>query len=825
MGELHAGKNSLPAMAVLFSLASAYVSAQALPELPPLRPGQELKEIDYLFPQRPAKGGFKDTSTIDWRGDSIKEDGPLIALSKGIIELEGLMGESWVLKADHIEFHRLEQRIKAIGSVRIEHSDFAMICQSFEVAMLSSDAGAIVKGVGVDVVFELPPSWTLKSQYAYFESKPEESPGFMVGLLMGGKQKRSTEFFFKDVSITRCPQDSPDWIAKASSLKLKTGAYGIGTRLQGYATLSNMTLKLGQLPVMWAPWLLYPARLDRAPGLLPPSIGYSGKLGATLGIPYFQPLGQSADITLSPTLYSKEGIMWATETRWAPEMTHKGSMDIRYIRPKSTPEPRYSLRMNEIWDMENGWHVRADINQASDQLVEIEFGALDAVPLGGTIYNSSLFIGKNFKWASFSLIASENRTFFQENDPFFKPHFPEAMSKTKIPEGQLRFYPIGIGDFYLDGSARMGGFGYKLNFGEGQQSAQYYWNRGDSQLRLSGRLGSWGPFRADLQAGARFTQYTAVLSAPHFDIDSPGEGDTGISNPVDNSDFDPFRVDGPSSKRWLGSSRIQVSAPQIGRSFLGLNLFGYSGDLKHILEPFIALTLNTKNGMAGVFPRYDEVDTRPGVGNSLLGERSIGFGLKQHLFARPDSNAMYANLVRFKVSIKYHIDPVVMPDGHIIQGWSSVDTNVDIEPSETIRVSFRRNSEQQGGVADTSLSTDVAVGKSHAINFSIFTTRPNQLQSRQRGIRAGGFHKLWGSGLQFKYDVAYNIERKTFAYTQALLTYATPCVQYSLRYHHIALPATSLFAKEDRLDFILNFSGLGDLFSADIGGFFSKMFR
>jgi hypothetical protein len=229
--------------------------------------------------------------------------------------------------------------------------------------------------------------------------------------------------------------------------------------------------------------------------------------------------------------------------------------------------------------------------------------------------------------------------------------------------------------------------------------------------------------------------------------------------------------------------------------------------------------------MAGVFPRYDEADTRPGVGNSLVGERSIQMGLKQHLFGRPDSTAVYSNLIRFSASIKYYYDPVVMPDGRVLQGWSSVESNLDIEPSDAIRVSFRRNSEQHGGVADTSLSTDVAVGSHHAANFSVFTTRPNQLQSRQRGIRAGGAHRLLGQSLRLKYDIAYNFERKTFAYSQALLTYATPCVEYSLRYHHIALPSPSLFAKEDRVDFILNFSGLGDLFSADVGSFFSKMFK
>jgi hypothetical protein len=484
-------------------------------------------------------------------------------------------------------------------------------------------------------------------------------------------------------------------------------------------------------------------------------------------------------------------------------------------------EARYRVNLTEICDLENGWFVRADINQASDQMMDMEFGRTSKIPLGVPAYDSSLFIGKNFKYASFSLFASDQRTFFQPDDPFYNQNFPASMQKIKLPEGQLRFYPISIGRFYLDGSSRVGRLGYYLDLGDDDPVAKYYWNRSDHQVRLQGQLGQWGPFRADLQLGARVTQYSAVLTDSYFDIASPQEGDAH-PNPIDNPVFDPFRVEGPSTQRWIGSSRFHFSVPQIGRSFLNLKAGKYTGDIKHILEPTIAFAFNTKNSLAGVFPRFDEADTRPGVGNTAVGERSIEFGLKQHLFARPDSTVKFADLVRFRTSVKYYYDPIILYDGRVKQGWGSLDTDVDIESSRVLRLSFRRATEIAEGTSDSSVSADVALSESTRMGFAFFASGINKLYLRQRGIKTGGSHVMWDNKMRFQFEINYDFVRKTFTQSQVSLTYGSPCVAYSVMYYHVYLPEVSPFRKEDRVDFSLNLTKLGELFSFEIGQLFKN---
>jgi hypothetical protein len=326
--------------------------------------------------------------------------------------------------------------------------------------------------------------------------------------------------------------------------------------------------------------------------------------------------------------------------------------------------------------------------------------------------------------------------------------------------------------------------------------------------------------RADLQTGLRFTKYGAVLLDSNSNTESPN---TTTPSLTDDPNFDPFRVEGPPTQRWLASSRLQFSGPQIGKSFLDNKVARYSGDIKHILEPVIAFTFNTKNGLTGIFPRFDETDTNPGVRNSVVGERSVEFMIKQHLFGRPDSNSTYIHIARANLSIKYHFDSFISPGGKIKQGWTSIKSDIDIEPSRNLRLSYKYLDSE--GSTDRSISTDLALRESTRFNLAFFTAGINQLHIRQRGIKTGGLHCMLDDKLRFQFEVNYDFERKTFTQSQVALAYVGPCVAYSIRYYHIAISGITLLGKEDRVDFALNLRNLGELFSSEIGGMFSKLFK
>ena len=561
------------------------------------------------------------------------------------------------------------------------------------------------------------------------------------------------------------------------------------------------------------PWAIYPAKAQRSSGLLPPLLGYSGRLGANVGLSYFQTLGESSDATFSPQYFSKQGVLWGMESRWNPEPTHQGSFQGQLINERSSHERRYRFGVREVWQREDGWQLTADINQASDSLIDADYGNGPG-QLGARPFDSAFYLGKSFQWASFAFTAQEQRSFFLPNDPFFRPDFPSSLKRQVLPQVEARLFPIPLGNFYLDGSWRTSRLRYKIQTGERDPEGRYTWGRDDGFLRVHGRLGQWGPFRADAQLLARYTRYGAILKEAVFD---PNSGASGTSvDPEINSAFDPFRAEGDSAKRYFDSIKLQLSGPQAGRTYTGLSLWGYHGDIRHVIEPFLALTQNSKFGLAGKIPRFDEVDAQPGVDGSAMGERSAELGIKQHILGRPGAGMDFADLVRWRLSTKFHFNPILLGDGRIKKGFDSLDSNIDVEPSESFRVNFRRSSDLVDGGTDNSLTAEVKRADGSRFNLSFFSTGINRFLVRQQGLQLGGMQRFLDDRVRLEFSTNYDIKSHGFSYSQVGLAYVTPCVAATLRYTHIALSIprkSGPTGKEDRVDLVLTLRGLGDLFT------------
>ncbi|MDP2877443.1 MAG: putative LPS assembly protein LptD, partial [Holophaga sp.] len=752
---------------------TACLTAQNLPPLPPPQPPAIGPSQTELLPLRPFS--FEkmtgDGLSLRWRGERVREEGDTYFIESGALQSEDLL-----LLADHISYNKRTGILEANGKIRLEGPDLRLRCERLRMDWKQriGDAWALE--------LELPPSWTLRSSHVAFTTLKEWN--------------------FEAVELSPCPQEKPGWSARVSRMKLQ---------LEGFATFRNAQIRVGGIPVLYLPWAAYPAKAERSSGLLPPQLGYSSHLGTSVGLSYFQVLGKTMDLTFSPEYYSKEGTFWGGEYRWNPELTHHGSLQGQYIHQKSNGEHRYRYRLQELWQREDGWQFTADINQSSDTLLESDYGRASG-GLGTAGSDSAIFLGKSFSWASFNVSAAEQQTYFlPEDNGFYRPEFPSSLRRQSLPQIQARIYPIPLGIFYLDGAANLSRFAYRLDLGKDQTGGQYKWNRGDFSTRLHGRLGQWGPFRADFQMAARFTRYSSSLKASVFDASGSQSGD-----PLDlnsNPAFDPFRVNGDAVQRFLGSGRLQLSGPQLGRTFEKVSLLGYAGDVKHVLEPFLALTKNSRSSIAGKLPRFDEVDSRPGVGGSADGEQSIEIGLKQHLLGRPGKGSIFADLVRWRISTRYHSQPILLSDGRFKRGWASIDNDFDIEPNSRLRLSFRRSSELGSSAADNSLSAEYTSLLGNRFSLAAFTTGINRYLVRQQGIQVGGINRFFDDQWRLEYQANYDIRTKGFVFSQVALAYVTPCVATRLRYSHVAIQAPGALNKEDRVDLVLTLRSLGDLFS------------
>ncbi len=73
-------------------------------------------------------------------------------------------------------------------------------------------------------------------------------------------------------------------------------------------TYKNATLDLNNIPVLYTPYFSHPdPTVKRKAGFLAPSFSSLGEnIGSTIKIPYFYPISESADFTISPVYYFKQ---------------------------------------------------------------------------------------------------------------------------------------------------------------------------------------------------------------------------------------------------------------------------------------------------------------------------------------------------------------------------------------------------------------------------------------------------------------------------------------------------------------------------------------
>lgn len=758
---------------LLLGALPCLLAAQGLPPVPVPVP-LEAPTPAELLPLRPFRmelGPGISRVPFDWRGERVSEQGDVWILEQGVIQAEGLL-----LLADRIEYRIPEGRLVAQGHIRLEGPDLRLRGERLEMdwERRSGEAWALQ--------MDLPPTWTLRSAHVAFTTLRTWS--------------------FDSVELSPCPEERPGWKARLSSLKVD---------LDGFATLWNARIQMGSVPIFYLPYALYPAQADRSSGLLPPKLGMSSAFGSTVGLTYYQVLGNSADATFAPEYLSKEGVLWGGELRWRPDLTHQGSISGQTINQRSLDTHRYRYSLKEVWQREDGWQLTADVNQASDNLVDADFGKGIGY-LGATSFDSALYLGRSFTFGSLSLSAAEQRSFFfttDQGDPFYSADFPASLRRQTLPQGEFRFFPVPLaGPFYLDGGVRLGRFAYRIEGGAAATDRTYAWDRQDANTRLHGRLGQWGPFRADLEIMGRATHYSASLGSAVFDAEG------GTNGAVVNPATSPFQVDGAAVTRFLASGHLRLSGPQVGRAFKEVSLLGYTSELKHVAEPYFGVTGTSGYSDAGTLPRFDSVDSFPGVNESASGERSIELGLKQHVLGRATPGAAFADLARLRIATRYHASTIILSDGRYKKGWSSVDTDLDVEPDERLRISLRRSSDLGAGGSDNALSLDVKTGDGSRFNLAYFSTGINRFLVRQKGLQVGGIQRVWEDRLRLEFSANYDFRQKGFASSQVALAYVEPCVAYVLKYTHVALNTTLVSGgREDRLDLTLTLRGLGDLFS------------
>ncbi|MET0888869.1 MAG: LPS-assembly protein LptD [Stenotrophomonas maltophilia] len=166
-----------------------------------------------------------------------------------------------------------------------------------------------------------------------------------------GQMHRST--------YTTCDPSQPVWKLSAPQIEVDNDA--------GFGTARNAVLRIGKVPVLWAPYFKFPIDDRRQTGLLYPQIGLSGRNGFDYTQPIYLNLAPNFDDTLMPRYMSKRGFMLDNEFRYLYD-GGRGELLTAYLpNDKLRDKDRGRVEFSGYHNINANWQARASLAWVSDE--------------------------------------------------------------------------------------------------------------------------------------------------------------------------------------------------------------------------------------------------------------------------------------------------------------------------------------------------------------------------------------------------------------------------------------------------------------------------
>lgn len=191
-------------------------------------------------------------------------------------------------------------------------------------------------------------------QGAEFRMPPQHARGTAAELWRHG----SRETLLKGVQYTTCPPGNADWMLDADSLRLE--------HQEGMGYAHGVLLKFMHVPLFYTPYLSFPIDNQRRTGILPPTLGSSGRTGFEFELPVYINLAPNYDWTLTPRYMSKRGIQLKNEFRLMTESSELTlNADVLHNDQKTGTSRSY-YRLRDATALPADFRATLDYQKVSD---------------------------------------------------------------------------------------------------------------------------------------------------------------------------------------------------------------------------------------------------------------------------------------------------------------------------------------------------------------------------------------------------------------------------------------------------------------------------
>ncbi len=295
--------------------------------------------------------------------------------------------------------------ISADGNIRLAQPDELLLARSIQADLVNYQAQA------VDVAYLIRVGETSPTLKA---SQPIEGnfTGFARGTAAHVAQSAQNKFSLSKATYSTCSPLTRTWELDANSIDID--------QAEGRGEAYNTSLKVHGIPLLYLPYFSFPTSGERKSGFLYGNITGNTANGLSLSAPYYFNLAPNYDDTLTPTLYTKRGILFDNNVRFLTESS-SGNIDTQVLPYDQADNSiwRYAYTINDTTNFTPNLTGNVNYYAVSDDNYLQDFSVLGA---NQTLLNRSGSLNyQNEHWNFFGLLQSYqilNNTLTTQNTPY-----------------------------------------------------------------------------------------------------------------------------------------------------------------------------------------------------------------------------------------------------------------------------------------------------------------------------------------------------------------------------------------------------------------------
>lgn len=233
----------------------------------------------------------------------------------------------------------------------------------------------------------------------------------------------------KDASFSSCPPGKETWAIEADKIVIDSE--------KGQGVANHMKLKINDVPVLFLPYIQFPASNQRLSGLLVPTFRSSSQNGRDISIPYYWNIAPNYDATFTPRFLSERGILLQNEFRYLTE-ENSGIVKADYLGGDNkagiiTPDDRYHFLLQHQSQFNDHWKASINFEDISDDNYFFDLGT-DLVSANVIEINRQVSVEYSDDNVHVRALASSDQTLNTDIHPYQR--LPQVQWQSNFPLGQ-----------------------------------------------------------------------------------------------------------------------------------------------------------------------------------------------------------------------------------------------------------------------------------------------------------------------------------------------------------------------------------------------------